>query len=53
MTLLTLRQLETAAHLNRIRAETLSKTRIPIDLVLSVRHAEGGEKQGAYCRPHQ
>jgi hypothetical protein len=29
-------QCETAAHLNRIRAEVLSKTRIPIDLVLSI-----------------
>jgi hypothetical protein len=31
-----IRQAESAADLNRIRAETLSKTRIPIDLVLSI-----------------
>jgi hypothetical protein len=30
------RQAETAAKLNQIRAEALSKTRIPIDLVLSI-----------------
>jgi hypothetical protein len=30
-----IRQAETAAHLNQIRAETLSKTRIPLDLITS------------------
>ena len=31
-----IRQADTAAKLNQIRAEVLSKTRIPIDLVLSI-----------------